>query len=246
LAISAGKQARIPAILLANLTWSEILRSLDEFAPEHQGMLDFIRSSYAEADMALRIAPGLPLSDIRNVFDIGPIVEAAQSQRDQLRSCLRVTKSEAVVLIAFGGVPLETLPWDQMEQMSGYQFLVDGVPPHTSSRVHSLSALPFSFKTVLASADLLMTKPGYGTTVEAVALGLPVVYVRRHNFADEVPLIEFLHCYGSGRELSGDEFFSGHWGPTLQAVAHAAHGAKRPPLMSGAVEAAKSLLQYFQ
>jgi hypothetical protein len=81
--------------------------------------------------------------------------------------------------------------------------------------------------------------------VEAVALGLPVVYVRRYNFADEVPLVEFLHHYGVGRELSRDDFFSGHWRPALQAVAHTAPPARRPPLMSGAAEAAKSLLQYF-
>jgi hypothetical protein len=245
LAVSAGKQAGIPSVVLANLTWSEILSSLDESASKRQGLLDSIRRSYEEADMALRIAPGLPLSGIPKVFDIGPIAEPAESQREQLRACLGVNRAEAVVLVGFGGIPLKTLPWDLIEHMSGYQFLVDGVPPRTFSRIHSLSVLPFSFKTILASADLVMTKPGYGTIVEAVALGLPVVYVRRYNFADEVPLVEFLHHYGVGRELSRDDFFSGHWRPALEAVAHTAPAAKRPPLMSGAVEAAKSLLQYF-
>jgi hypothetical protein len=245
LAISAGKQAGIPSVILANLTWSEILRSLDASASKHQGVLHFIRSSYQEADMALRIAPGLPLSDVPRVRDIGPIAEPAGSQRDQLRSCLGATSAETVVLVGFGGIPLETLPWNHVEHMSGYRFLVDGVPPGTSSRVHSLSTLPFSFKTLLASADLLITKPGYGTIVEAVALGLPVVYVRRFNFADEVPLVEFLHHYGIGRELTRDDFLSGHWLPALQAVAHTAPSTRRPPTMSGAVDAAKFLVQYF-
>jgi Glycosyltransferase family 28 C-terminal domain len=244
LAISAGKQAGIPSVLLANLTWSEVLRSLDESASEHESLLESIRRSYGEADMALRIAPGLPLSDIPKVFDIGPIAEPAQSQRDQLHSCLGIPTSEPVVLVGFGGIPLENLPWHEMDQMSGYQFLVDGVPPRPSSRVHSLSALPFSFKTALASADLVITKPGYGTIVEAVALGLPVVYVRRYNFADETPLVEFLHRYGTGEELSRDDFFSGNWRPALEALANIAAAVRRP-LMTGAAEAAKSLLQYF-
>ena len=244
LAISAGKQAGIPSVLLANLTWSEVLRSLDDSASEHESLLESIRRSYGEADMALRIAPGLPLSDIPKVFDIGPIAEPAQSQRDQLRSCLGIPTSEPVVLVGFGGIPLETLPWHEMDQMSGYQFLVDGVPPRPSSRVHSLSALPFSFKTTLASIDLVITKPGYGTIVEAVALGLPVVYVRRYNFADEAPLVEFLHRYGTGQELSRDDFFSGNWRPALEALANTTAAVRRP-LMTGPAEAAKSLLHYF-
>jgi len=146
--------------------------------------------------------------------------------------------------VGFGGIPLETLPWHEMDHMSGYQFLVDGVPPRPSSRVHSLSALPFSFKTALASADLVMTKPGYGTIVEAVALGLPVVYVRRYNFADEAPLVEFLRRYGTGQELSRDDFFSGNWRPALEALANTTPAVGRPP-MTGAAEAAQSLLQYF-
>ena len=244
LAISAGRQAGTPTVLLSNLTWSEILMSLDNSASEHESLLEGIRRSYGEADMALRIAPGLPLSGIPKVLDIGPIAEPAPSQREQLRACLGIPASEPLVLVGFGGIPLETLPWQEMDHMSGYQFLVDGVPPRPSSRVHALSALPFSFKTALASADVVMTKPGYGTIVEAVALGLPVAYVRRYNFADEAPLVEFLHRYGTGQELSRDDFFSGNWRPALEALANTTPAVGRPPMI-GAAEAAQSLLQYF-
>lgn len=244
LAVSAGKRAGIPCVVLANLIWSEVLNALDASASEHETLLDSIRRSYGEADMGLRMAPGLALSDIPKVSDVGPIAEPAQPQRNQLRSCLRIPPSELVVLVGFGGIPLHTLPWDAMEHMRGYHFLVDGHPPRTSSRVHSLSAVPFSFKTALASVDVVMTKPGYGTIVEAVALGLPVVYVRRYNFADEAPLVEFLHHHGTGQELSRDDFFSGKWQPALEAVIGTDRPAGRPP-MTGALEAAQSLLQYF-
>jgi hypothetical protein len=243
LAISAGKRAGIPSVVLANLTWSEILTSLHGSASEHESLLASIRRSYGEADMALRITPGLPMPDIRKVLDIGPIAEPAQPQREQLRARLKIPASEPLVLVGFGGIRLQTLPWHEMDHMNGYHFLVDGVSPRAFSRVHSLSALPFSFKTALASADVIMTKPGYGTIVEAVALGLPVVYVRRYNFADEAPVVEFLHRHGTGRELSCDDFLSGNWRPALGAIAKTT-AAIKPPI-TGADEAAQSLLQYF-
>ena len=89
-----------------------------------------------------------------------------------------------------------------MEQLCPYRFLFDGPVPPGYSRIHSTETLPFSFKTLLASVDVIMTKPGYGTIVEAVALQQPVVYVRRYNFADEPPLVDYLHRYGRGVEFS--------------------------------------------
>lgn len=67
-------------------------------------------------------------------------------------------------------------------------------------------------KTLLASVDVIMTKPGYSTIVEAVTLQQPVVYVRRYNFADEAPLVDYLQRYGRGIELSLDDFTQGRWG----------------------------------
>jgi hypothetical protein len=244
LAVSAGKQAGIPAIVVASFTWSEVLQFFGGSSSEEQAIVGAIRRAYGDADMALRIAPGLPLSGIQNVIEIGPIAEPALGQRKRLRSSLGITESERLILVGFGGIPLETLPWDQMERMEGYHFLVDGLE-HVSPRIHSLSSVPFSFKAALASVDAVMTKPGYGTIVEAVALGLPVVYVRRYNFADEAPLVQFLHDHGSGCELSKDDFASGKWLPAFETL-FLSTPAARPQPMTGAIEAATILLKYFQ
>ena len=245
LAVSAGREAGIPTIVTANLTWHEILTALEQTTVHHQPLLQSIREAYGKADMALRIAPGLPLTGIRKVVDIGPIAEPAPSERENLRSRLGMKASERLVLVGFGGVPLGALPWDEMEHMGGYQFLVDGLLPPDSSHIHSWSTLPCSFKTALASVDVVMTKPGYGTILEAVALRLPVVYVRRYNFADEAPLLEYLQTYGQGRELSRGDFVSGQWRTALDEALTGCP-KREPPALSGPADAAEALWKYFQ
>lgn len=89
-----------------------------------------------------------------------------------------------------------------------------------------------------------MTKPGYGTIVEAVALGLPVIYVRRYNFADEPPLVAFLHQYGRAYELSIKDFVSGRWLPAFEAIARTPV-VPALPTCTGAVDAARQLTTYF-
>jgi len=245
LAGCAGREAGTSTVVLANFTWDEVLQPLAEPGqPHHRSILAAIRHSYGLANLALRIAPGLPMPSFTKVCDVGPIAEPGASCRNELRVRLGLAETEQLVLIGFGGIQIDSLPWDRMKQMRGYRFIVDGRPAQTSSRIHPLSTLPYSFKTLLASVDIVLTKPGYGTIVEAVALGLPVVYVRRYNFADEPPLVAFLHRYGRGSELSLTDFVSGYWQPAFEAVQNPSSTPVSIPC-TGAHDAAGYLATYF-
>jgi hypothetical protein len=243
LAIEAGSRAQIPTIALANFTWDLVLKEYSH-ASDHsyQRLIQCIRESYAKADIALRITPAPRIDVFRNISGIGPIASPASPERDRLASALALAPNERTVLVGFGGIPLTSLPLDQMEKLRPYRFLFDGPVPPGYSRTHSTEMLPFSFKTLFASVDVIMTKPGYGTIVEAVALQQPVVYVRRYNFADEPPLVDYLHRYGRGVELSIDDFTQGRWEPTLQQ-ALASPVPSLPPPPTGATEAAAFITQ---
>ena len=244
LAVSAGCEAGIPAVVIANFTWNEILEPFAEPGdPRHGAILADISRSYGQADLALRAEPGLAMPSFSKVLDIGPLAEPAVSCREELRRHLGLSTSDRLVLVAFGGIPLLSLPWLKMSAMQGFHFIVDDVPGKFVPRIHSKASLPFSFKTLLASVDTVMTKPGYGTIVEAVNLGLSVVYVRRFNFADEPPLITYLQRYGRGYELSLDDFLSGRWEYALDAIND--QTSPLVPTPSGAADAANHLRRYF-
>ncbi|MCS6896495.1 MAG: hypothetical protein NZM29_00855 [Nitrospira sp.] len=242
LALAAGAKAGIPTIALMNFTWDLVLSAFPP-PPDISGeeLLFSIRQAYAQADLALRITPAPPVTVFRRLFDVGPIAEPSPPARDQLATYLGLDPGERTVLVGFGGIPLATLPFESLDTTSGYRFLFDGPLPPDHRRFASTGSLPFSFKELLASVDLIMTKPGYGTVVEAVALHIPVVYVRRYNFADEQPLVEFLHRYGRGVELSQQDFRTGRWVTALDAAVALPAPPALPPPMSGAADAARVL-----
>jgi hypothetical protein len=243
LALEAGSRAQIPTVALASFTWDLVLKEYCHTTNNsHQQLIQCIRGSYAKADMALRITPAPTINAFSNISDIAPIASPASPERDQLASTLALAPNERTVLVGFGGIPLTSLPLEQIEQLRHYRFLFDGPVPPGYSRIHSTTALPFSFKTLIASVDIIMTKPGYGTIVEAVALQQPVVYVRRYNFADEPPLVDYLCRYGRGVELSIDNFTQGRWEPALQQ-ALASPVPSLPPPATGAAEAAAFIAQ---
>jgi hypothetical protein len=242
LALSAGAKAGLTTAAMASLTWDEIL---DHFGvpgdPIQQQLLANIRQAYAQADLALRIAPGLPMPAFRLIEDIGPIASPSPSQREQLRTLLGLTSQEHLVLVGFGGIPLRGLPWKQMDAMSSFRFIVGSPVESCYSRIVPLKDVPFRFSTVVASVDLVMTKPGYGTVVECVTNKIPLVYVRRYNFADEPPLVDYINRYGRGVELSVEEFQSGTWHQALEQVLTLSLPDEPPPTPTGAEEAARLL-----
>jgi hypothetical protein len=245
LALAAGHQAPIPTVALASFTWDIVLTDFEAPSPiDKTALIESMRHAYAQTDLALRITPAPKLNLFSKMIDISPIAEPAASARAQLANALHLKADEQTVLVGFGGIPLASLPFDRLTQLKGYRLLVDGPVRNHNVPIISTQSLPFSFKTLMASVDIIMTKPGYGTLVEAVALQTPIVYVRRYNFADEQPLVEYLHRHGRGIELSRDNFREGRWQEALTQVGSVPTPASPPPSPVGADEAARAVAPY--
>jgi UDP-N-acetylglucosamine:LPS N-acetylglucosamine transferase len=128
--------------------------------------------------------------------------------------------------------------------MAGYRFIVSGPTPKDCPRLVSDTSISMPFRAQLASADVIVTKPGYSTIVEAVAVHTPIVYVRRYNFADESSLVEYVHCYGRAIELPAHDFAAGRWEHALDTVYRAPQPKESAPVPTGASEAADVLTTY--
>lgn len=247
LAMAAGAAAGVPAVALASLSWDEILQEhVNRAQPWQHALLEDMRRAYGQATLLLRITPGLPMPAFRQAENIGPIATPLPSARDRLRAQLQVPDDETLVLMAFGGIPLDHLPFDRMESMPGIQFLIAGPVPPQSRRVRSISGMTEPFSTLLSSVDVVMTKPGYGTTIEAVAVHTPLVYVRRHDFADEDSIVQYVRRYGRGVELSREDFLNASWEPAIRQALASPEPLSPPPACTGAADAAAHLLPFLQ
>lgn len=247
LAIAAASQIPVPSVAVSNLSWDLVLEVFQDPAePTHQTIIEEIRAAYGLADRILRLTPGLDMKAFRTVLPIGPVRHDVRSDRERLIQALDVPPDRRAVLIGFGGVPLDGLPFDVVERMRGYHFIHSGPVPPRYQNVTSYRQLPLPFPTLLASVDAVITKPGYSTIVEAVAHDTPVLYVRRHSFADEDCIVRYLHRFGRGLEIKPDVFLAGSWQEPLETLFHLPPPAERDTSPNGAVGAADLLArEYF-
>ncbi len=219
LALEAGLRAGIPTIGFGSLSWDQVLQELvDSLTPEQNHIIEHIQGVYMRAELAIRLAPSLPMNSFSRHEDVGPIGYVTRGENRSPGSRVSGTGEGPLVLVALGGVPLDSLPFDALDQLGPYQFLVDLPLSGNYTRLQSTQALAASFKELLMGSDIILSKPGYGTVIEAVAAGKPFVYVRRYNFPDEGVLADYAHRYGRACELSKQDFYSGAWRKALKAV----------------------------
>ena len=220
LSIASASRANLPVVALASLSWDQVIEPfLDSSKADHRVIIEHMQNEYSKANHLIRLNPKIAMPAFGSITDTGPSFPLIESSLQDVRQLLGIPAEERLVLIAFGGVPLASLPWEQMESCEGFHFLVaeSSLEP-TFRRVHSVEDIKLSFGEVMRQVDVVMTKPGYATLTAAVHYGIPLVYVQRHNFVDEQPLVDYAHTYGRAVELSRDKFESGSWEKALESV----------------------------
>ena len=152
-----------------------------------------------------------------------------------MRERLGVAPETNLALVAFGGFD-KSLGAEQWPQTPGWHWLIPESWPIRRKDMAATEPLGIAFPDLLRSVDLVLTKPGYGTFVEAACNGTAVLYLRRDNWPEQDCLIEWLQENARCREVNETELASGELPGLLDTLWRQA----RPPLpvARGAEEAA--------
>jgi hypothetical protein len=235
LPLAGAQRIGIPCAAMCSLNWKDIYAHYCGGIPGSQAISEQIRLAYAQANAFLRATPGMAMTYLPNRVMIGPVAEVGRNRRDEIDIRLGLGREEKLALISLGGIasrlPIETWP-----RLPGVRWLVQADWHVAHPDATTIESLEMDFGDILASSDVLICKPGYGSFVEAACSGVPVLYVCRPDWPETPCLTEWLAQHGRAREITRQQAETGALGGTLQAVWEAAHPA--PPLPSGAAEAA--------
>jgi hypothetical protein len=167
-----------------------------------------IHDCYAKADAFLRTTPGMAMETLPNLVPVAPIAAVGNDRRDELDRHLKLSKEEKLVLVSMGGIA-SRLPIERWPRIDGVRWLVQKSWQVDHPDAIVLESLPLSFSDLLSSSDALLSKPGYGSFVEAACSGTPVLYVDRPDWPESPALVEWLQRYGACREVSREQLEGG-------------------------------------
>jgi L-arabinokinase len=218
LAFAAAERAGVKSLALGNFTWDWIYSAYTAFEALAPDVIPTIRAAYATATGALRLPFHGGFEPMAGrVHDI-PLI-ARRSRRDpaETRRLLGVAAGRPFVLASFGAYGA-SLPYETISASGQFTLLTIG-----QRAPHGLA-----YEDLVAAADVVVSKPGYGIVSECIANNTALLYTSRGRFLEyevfvnEMPRV--LRC----RFISQEDLFDGRWSGAIAALLAQPEPPERP------------------
>jgi UDP:flavonoid glycosyltransferase YjiC (YdhE family) len=208
LAFAAAARAGVKSLALGNFTWDWIYGIYPAFEALAPDVVPTIRAAYATASRALRLPFHGGFEPMAAVTDDIPLI-ARRSRRDpaETRRLLGIAAGRPFVLASFGayGAPL---PYDAISA-SG-QFTLLTVEQHAP---HGLL-----YEDLVAAADVVVSKPGYGIVSECIANNTALLYTSRGRFIEYDVFVAEMPRWLRCRFIAQEDLLAGRWAGAISAL----------------------------
>jgi hypothetical protein len=242
LAAQIGEAAGIPCWMMSNFGWDFIY---DAWGEEYRDIVEWIRDGYSKCDRLFRLPMYESMSSFPHITDVGLTGGNPKYDETHLRDIFQINSAiEKTVLLTFGGLGLDAIPYQNLAKFSHWQFITfDGNAPHLNNliQVTERKYRPVDFMPICGR---IISKPGYSTFAEAFKLNIPIVSLTRTGFAETPLLLNGIQDYSQHQILLPQDFFDNNWDFLLQPL--------QPPRLyqslpkDGSEAIAKAIVSFFQ
>ncbi|BAY88884.1 hypothetical protein FDUTEX481_05490 [Tolypothrix sp. PCC 7601] len=241
LASVIAKAANIPCWSMSNFGWDFIYR---DWGGEFLEIADWISECYSKCDRLYRLPFHEPMSAFSNIIDVGLTGGSPRYAADDLRSIWGIAAPvEKTILLTFGGLGVQQLPYDNLRFFPDWQFIVFDQSAPDLPNVVKITDRKYRPVDFMPICGRVVSKPGYGTFAEAIKLEVPIATVTREGFAEAAFLVEGLINYHPHQILTPSEFFQGTWDFLYQPLLQPK--LSQPIAKDGNEAIANAVMQYF-
>ncbi|MFZ4665924.1 MAG: glycosyl transferase, partial [Prochlorotrichaceae cyanobacterium] len=208
LAASIAKAAGIPCWMISNFGWDFIYQS---WGTEFAEIVQWIQDCFRQCDRLFRLPFHEAMSTFPEQMDVGLTGGSPWYEPDRLRQELAITTpNDRTVLLTFGGLGLQSIPYTNLARFPHWQFLTfDRQAPSLPNLIKIEH--PYRPVDVMPLCHCIISKPGYGTFSEACRVGVPIITLTREDFPESLLLLEGIQNHAAHRIISPLDFFQGSW-----------------------------------
>lgn len=209
LAAPIARAAEVPCWMASNFGWDFVYRDWGgAFLP----IADWISECYSQCHQLFRLPFHEPMTAFPNLQDVGLTGGTPRYGLEELRQTFDIqTPVERTAMITFGGLGLAQTPYANVQKFPDWQFITfdRGAPDLPNLRkITSQIHRPVDF---MPLCGRVISKPGYGTFAEACRVGVPIVSIRRDDFAEAAMLLRGIQDYCHHQILEPVELIQGDW-----------------------------------
>ena len=218
LCFEIAARAAIPSVSITNFTWDFIYRAYADddhgFAP----LIDELTAFYGKASLALTLPHPCDTSMFPRQQAIPWITRRSLLTKLEARAKFALPQSATIVLLSFGGLGLDRLPWEKLKQQQQFLFVTTGDAKKSNGNVLVLPDRQSQYEDLVRAGDAIVTKPGYGIVADVLAHQAPILYTDRGEFPEYPRLVEALRDYATNEFIPQHELLAGHLAPYLNRL----------------------------
>ncbi len=209
LAPAIAHAADIPCWMVSNFGWDFVYRSL---GPEFEAIADWISDCYRGCDRLFRLPFHEPMAAFPAIEEAGLTGGTPRYRAAELKAQWNLqTPPAQTVLLTFGGLSLQAIPYDGLAQFPDWQFLTFDSTAPVLPNLFKVPRQGFRPVDVMPLCGRVVSKPGFSTFSEACRLDVPIVTLTRDDFAEGPVLVNGVQDHSWHRVLTPAEFFEGDW-----------------------------------
>lgn len=234
LPFEAATRAGIPAVAAGNFGWDWIYSAFAQRDARWRPVIERFRQGYSGTDLLLRFPFAEPMATFPHHQEIGLVARPGRR-----RDLPGVDPEATLVLLSFTTLELSPEAVAAMSRLPGYQFVTVLPLRWDAPNFFTVDPAAIPFADLVASVDVVLSKPGFGILSDTIVNSKPLIYVERTDFL-EYPILEaavkryLRHCH-----LPAEALYRGDVLPSLEAIAAAREPADRLPHDGARVAAAR-------
>jgi L-arabinokinase len=210
-------RAKIPAVAITNFTWDMIYRAYIDRYPQFTQIIEAMRQSYSKATLALTLPYPCDMNMFARHEPLPWITRRSCLTQLEARTAFGLPQSPTIVLLSFGGIGLDTLPFERLNAMSEFHFVATGAGK-SQGNFHVLDGGQRRYEDLLRAADVVVTKPGYGIVADVLAHRVPILYTERGDFPEYPFLVQALNELTTAEFVPQNALRAGDLGPYLRRL----------------------------
>jgi hypothetical protein len=215
--LMVAREANVPGLAVGNFTWGDIYKPLVDENPDYETMLREMAEEYALATIGIRLPLCMEMSELPTTVDAPLVARQGTSLRPALAGWLDIDPDAKWCLVYLGQYPL-SFDWERLTRYAGWQFLLLSKEAPPAKGIASVDPRRFDVPDVLASCQVVLGKPGYGTVADCMMNDVPMVFSRSTRFPEADSLAGYLHRWGRAVEIDRTTCLSGNVLPQLESV----------------------------
>ncbi len=216
--IVAARKAGIPAVAIGNFSWDWIYGEFAEEDPRWDSFVVEFEKDYGTADLLIRLPFHAEMGAFKRIVDVPLLASPGRERRREIAAMTGCRPGKKWVLLSFTSLGLDDAALDHIESLSEYDFFTVKPLEWRRKNIFPIDREKIPFSDVVASVDVVVSKPGFGLMSDCLVNGKPLIHADREDFREYAVMLEGVQRYFKNIHIPTPLLYEGKLGSSLEAI----------------------------